>query len=126
LTPPPLADKTRAKAAGVISAVCVFIVGMAASRSRAQDDPMANTKSARKATRKIARRTAVNKSRRSQMRTAVRDVEAAIASGDKKSALAALKAAEPQLVRAARKGVLHKKTASRKISRLTKQLAKLP
>jgi small subunit ribosomal protein S20 len=86
---------------------------------------MANTKSARKATRKIARRTAVNKSRRSHMRTAVREVEAAITAGDKNSALAALKAAEPQLVRAARKGVLHKKTASRKISRLTKQLAKL-
>jgi small subunit ribosomal protein S20 len=87
---------------------------------------MANTKSARKATRKIARRTAVNKSRRSQMRTSVRDVETAIAAGDKKAALEALKTAEPQLVRAARKGVLHKKTASRKISRLTRQLAKLP
>jgi small subunit ribosomal protein S20 len=87
---------------------------------------MANTKSARKATRKIARRTAVNKSRRSHMRTAVRDVETALAAGDKKAALTALKAAEPQLVRAAHKGVLHKKTASRKISRLTRQLAKLP
>jgi small subunit ribosomal protein S20 len=86
---------------------------------------MANTKSARKATRKIARRTAVNKSRRSHMRTAVRDVEMALAAGDKAAALAALKSAEPQLVRAARKGVLHKKTASRKISRLTRQLAKL-
>jgi len=86
---------------------------------------MANTKSARKATRKIARRTAVNKSRRSHMLTAVRDVETALAAGDKAAALAALKSAEPQLVRAARKGVLHKKTASRKISRLTRQLAKL-
>jgi small subunit ribosomal protein S20 len=86
---------------------------------------MANTKSARKATRKIARRTAVNKSRRSHMRTAVRDVETALAAGDKAAALAALKSAEPQLVRAARKGVLHKKTASRKVSRLTRQLAKL-
>jgi small subunit ribosomal protein S20 len=86
---------------------------------------MANTKSARKATRKIARRTAVNKSRRSHMRTAVRDVETALAAGDKAAALAALKSAEPQLVRAARKGVLHKKTASRKISRLTRRLAKL-
>ena len=86
---------------------------------------MANTKSARKATRKIARRTEVNKSRRSRMRTAVREVETALAAGDKSGAQKALKAAEPQLVRAARKGVLHKKTASRKISRLTKQLAKL-
>jgi small subunit ribosomal protein S20 len=59
------------------------------------------------------------------MRTAVRDVETALAAGDKAAALAALKSAEPQLVRAARKGVLHKKTASRKISRLTRRLAKL-
>jgi small subunit ribosomal protein S20 len=86
---------------------------------------MANTKSARKATRKIARRTAVNKSRRSQTRTAVRTVETALAAGDKKAAIDALKTAEPQLMRAARKGVVHKKTASRKISRLTKQIAKL-
>ena len=86
---------------------------------------MANTKSARKATRKIARRTVVNKSRRSQTRSAVRNVESAVATGNKQAALDALKAAEPQLVRAARKGVVHKKTASRKISRLTRQIAKL-
>jgi len=86
---------------------------------------MANTKSARKATRKIARRTAVNKSRRSHLRTAIREAETAIAAGDKAAALTALKIAEPQLARAARKGVLHKKTASRKVSRLTRQLAKL-
>ncbi|MBV8743969.1 MAG: 30S ribosomal protein S20 [Xanthobacteraceae bacterium] len=86
---------------------------------------MANTKSARKATRKIVRRTAVNKSRRSQTRSAVRNVESAVATGNKQAALDALKAAEPQLMRAARKGVVHKKTASRKISRLTRQIAKL-
>jgi small subunit ribosomal protein S20 len=86
---------------------------------------MANTKSARKATRKIARRTVVNKSRRSQTRSAVRNVESAVATGNKQAALDALKAAEPQLMRAARKGVVHKKTASRKISRLTRQIAKL-
>jgi small subunit ribosomal protein S20 len=90
-----------------------------------QDIRMANTKSARKATRKIARRTVVNKSRRSQTRSAVRNVETALATGNKKAALDALKAAEPQLMRAARKGVVHKKTASRKISRLTRQIAKL-
>jgi small subunit ribosomal protein S20 len=90
-----------------------------------QDIRMANTKSAKKATRKIARRTVVNKSRRSQTRSAVRNVESAVATGDKKAALDALKAAEPQLMRAARKGVVHKKTASRKISRLTRQIAKL-
>jgi small subunit ribosomal protein S20 len=86
---------------------------------------MANTKSARKATRKIARRTVVNKSRRSQTRNAVRNVESAVATGNKQAALDALKAAEPQLMRAARKGVVHKKTASRKVSRLTRQIAKL-
>jgi small subunit ribosomal protein S20 len=90
-----------------------------------QDIRMANTKSARKATRKIARRTVVNKSRRSQTRSAVRNVETALATGNKQAALDALKTAEPQLMRAARKGVVHKKTASRKISRLTRQIAKL-
>ncbi|MGZ8389841.1 MAG: 30S ribosomal protein S20 [Rhodoplanes sp.] len=86
---------------------------------------MANTKSAKKATRKISRRTDVNKTRRSRMRTYVRQVEDAIASGDKTAAAAALKAAEPDLLRAAQKGVVHKRTASRKVSRLTHQVAKL-
>lgn len=86
---------------------------------------MANTKSAKKATRQIARRTIINKSRRTRMRGSVRDVEEAIASGDAKAAQAALKAAEPALMRAAQNGVLHKSTASRKVSRLTHQIAKL-
>ncbi|MEZ5891148.1 MAG: 30S ribosomal protein S20 [Xanthobacteraceae bacterium] len=86
---------------------------------------MANTKSAKKATRKIKSRTEVNKGRRSRMRTYVRSVEDAIKSGDKAAAAAALKAAEPVLVRAAQKGVVHKRTASRKVSRLTRRLAKL-
>jgi small subunit ribosomal protein S20 len=86
---------------------------------------MANTKSAKKKTRVIARRTEINKNRRSGMRTYVRKVEEAIASGDQTAALAALRAAEPQVMRASQKGVLHKKTASRKISRLTHQVAKL-
>ena len=86
---------------------------------------MANTKSAKKATRKIARRTEINKARRSRMRTFVRGVEDAIASDDKTTALAAFKAAEPVLVRAAQKGVIHKRTASRKVSRLAHQVAKL-
>ncbi|MBX9739195.1 MAG: 30S ribosomal protein S20 [Beijerinckiaceae bacterium] len=80
---------------------------------------MANTSSAKKAVRKIARRTAVNRSRRSQMRTYVRKVEEAIASGDAGVAQAALQAAEPLVMRAAQKGIVHKNTASRKISRLT-------
>ena len=62
---------------------------------------MANTKSARKATRKIARRTIVNKSRRSLLRNSVRKIEEAIASGDRTAALAAFKEAEPALMRAA-------------------------
>ena len=86
---------------------------------------MANTKSAKKATRKIARRTEVNKARRSQVRTMVRTVELALASGNKDAAVAALKAAEPALMRGAQRGVVHKKTASRKISRLSHRVAKL-
>lgn len=86
---------------------------------------MANTPSAKKAARKIARRTAINQSRRSRMRTHIRRVEEAIASGDRNAALAALRAAESQMMRAAQHGVLHKNTASRKISRLTKKVATL-
>jgi ribosomal protein S20 len=80
---------------------------------------MANTKSAKIAVRKSLRRTEINKGRRSALKTGVRAVEEAIRSGRKADALAALKAAEPQLVRTAQKGVIHKKTASRKVSRLT-------
>lgn len=79
---------------------------------------MANTNSAKKATRKIAARTAVNKSRRSRVRSFIRKVEEAIASGDQAAAAAALKAAQPELMRAASKGVVHSNTASRKVSRL--------
>ena len=79
---------------------------------------MANTSSAKKATRKIARRTEVNRNRLSRLRTFVRKVEEALASGDKKAATEAFQAAQPELMRAAGHGVLHKNTASRKISRL--------
>ncbi len=79
---------------------------------------MANTTSAKKATRKIARRTAVNRNRKSRVRTYLRKVEEAIATGDQAVAAAALQAAEPELMRAAQKGVVHKNTASRKVSRL--------
>ena len=88
---------------------------------------MANTSSAKKAVRKIERRTAVNRARRSQMRSYVRKVEEAIATGDADAAQAALAAAEPLVMRAAQKGIVHKNNASRKISRLTvrvKALAK--
>jgi small subunit ribosomal protein S20 len=86
---------------------------------------MANTKSAQKAVRKIARRTEVNKSRRTQMRTFVKRVEAALESKDGAAAAEALKAAEPKLARAAQKGIVHKNAASRKISRLTKRVKAL-
>ena len=86
---------------------------------------MANTVSAKKMTRKIAKRTAINRSRRSRMRTFLKKVEEAIASGDRNAASAALRAAEPELMRAAQKGVVHKNSASRKVSRLQHQVAKL-
>lgn len=86
---------------------------------------MANTKSAKKATRKIARRTEINKARRSRMRSHVRSVEEAIAGGDRTKALSALQAAEPELMRAAQRGVIHKRMASRKVSRLAHQIGKL-
>lgn len=86
---------------------------------------MANTSSAKKATRKIARRTAVNKNRRSRVRTFVRKVEEALAAGNKEEALAAFTAAQPELMRAASKGVLHRNTASRKVSRLAQRLKSL-
>ena len=86
---------------------------------------MANTKSAKKMVRKIARRTEVNKSRRSRVRSFVRKVEEAIASGDKKAAAEALRAAQPELHRSVTKGVLHKNTASRKVSRLAARVKKL-
>ncbi|CAD5284558.1 30S ribosomal protein S20 [Bosea sp. 62] len=86
---------------------------------------MANTTSAKKAARKIVRRTEVNKARRSRVRTFLRKVEEAIASGDKSAAAAALQAAQPELMRAAQKGVVHKNTASRKVSRLAHRIGAL-
>ena len=86
---------------------------------------MANTPSAKKATRKIARRTAINKNRRSRVRTFLRKVEEALAAGDKSAAQAAFTAAQPELMRAASKGVLHRNTASRKVSRLAQRLKSL-
>ena len=86
---------------------------------------LANTSSAKKATRKIARRTATNKNRRSRVRTFVRKVEEALAAGDKNAAQAAFLAAQPELMRAATKGVMHKNTASRKVSRLAQRLKTL-
>jgi small subunit ribosomal protein S20 len=86
---------------------------------------MANTSSAKKATRKIARRTAVNGARRSRMRTFVRKVEEALAAGDAVTAKAALALAEPEVMRAVSKGVVHKNTGSRKVSRLAQRVKTL-
>jgi small subunit ribosomal protein S20 len=86
---------------------------------------MANTSSARKAGRVIARRSAINKSRRSHMRTVITKIEEAITSGDRSLAVTMLKRAEGVIMRAAQKGVVHRNAASRKVSRLTQRVAKL-
>ena len=83
---------------------------------------MANTKSAKKAARKAERRTLINQARRSRMRTYVRKVEEAIASGDQDAAAVALRDAQPEIMRSASKGIIHKNTASRKISRLSARI----
>ena len=75
--------------------------------------------------RKIAKRTEVNKARRSRMRSFIRSVEEAITAGNKVAAQEALKNAEPAIMRNGQKGILHKRAASRKVSRLSKRVAKL-
>jgi len=86
---------------------------------------MANTPQARKRIRRNERRAEINTNRVSRIRTFVKKVEAAIAGGDKAAAAEALKAAQPELARGVSRGVLHKNTASRKLSRLTKRVAAL-
>ena len=86
---------------------------------------MANTSSAKKMVRKIAKRTDINRSRRSRMRTFLRKVEEAIATGDQAAAQAALRAAQPEIMRAAQKSIVHKNTASRKVSRLASRICTL-
>ncbi|WP_419729007.1 30S ribosomal protein S20 [Lichenicola sp.] len=83
---------------------------------------MANTASARKRIRQNEVRSARNTARRSRMRTFVKKVETAISSGDKEQAVAALRAAQPEMQRAVGKGVAHANTISRKISRLSKRI----
>ncbi len=86
---------------------------------------MANNPGARKAIRKIAARTEVNKARRSRVRTYVRKFEEALAAGDATVAKAAFIVAQSELMRAVSKGVVHKNTGARKVSRLSAQLSKL-
>ncbi len=83
---------------------------------------MANTAQSAKRARQAADRYEINKARRSRIRTFLRKVEEAIASGDPAAAAAALKAAQPELARGVTKGVLHKNTASRKMSRLASRV----
>ena len=84
---------------------------------------MANLSSSKKMVRKIERRTARNRDQKSKMRTFIRRVDEAIAGGDKAAAETALRAAQPLIARAGRKGLMRKKTASRKVSRLAKQIS---
>ena len=86
---------------------------------------MANTPQAKKRIRRNDRRAVINGARISRIRTFVKQVEAAIESGDKATALAAISKVQPELARGVAKGVLHKNTASRKFSRLTKRIAAL-
>ncbi|MDB5446432.1 MAG: ribosomal protein [Phenylobacterium sp.] len=86
---------------------------------------MANTPGAKKAVRKIARRTEVNKARRSRVRTFLRRFDEALAAGDAAQARTAFVEAQSELMRAVSKGVVHKNTGSRKVSRLAAQLRKL-
>ena len=83
---------------------------------------MANSPQPKKRARQIERRTAVNKTRKSRIRTFLRKVEEAIESGDKDAATAALRAAQPELMRGVTKGIFHKNTASRKVSRLASRV----
>ena len=86
---------------------------------------MANSPQAKKRARQIERRTAVNKARKSRIRTFLRAVEEEIASGDKAAATEALRAAQPELMRGVTKGIFHKNTASRKVSRLASRVKSL-
>lgn len=86
---------------------------------------MANTTSAQKMVRKIERRTAVNKSRRSRVRTFMKKLDVAVEEGDTATAQSALRSAESEIMRAVSKGVMHKNTASRKVSRLAKRVKAL-
>lgn len=86
---------------------------------------MPNIASAKKRVRQNAKRARINHARKNRIRTLTRNVEEALASGDKQAAVAALKVAEPEMQRGATKGVVHKRAANRKISRLTKRVAKL-
>ncbi len=86
---------------------------------------MANTQAAKRAVREIARRTEVNKSRRSRVRTFIRRVNEAVAAGDADTAREELRKAQPEIMRGAQKGIMHQNTAARTISRLAARVRKM-
>lgn len=86
---------------------------------------MANSPSAKKRVRQSERRTAINRDRRSRIRSSIKKVEETIAAGDKTAAQDALKQAQPEIMRGAGKGIVHKNTASRKLSRLSARIKAL-
>ena len=94
------------------------------ARGNKGSNPMAKTPGSKKAIRKIARRTEVNKARRSRVRTYLRKFEEALTAGDAGAAKTAFVEAQSELMRAVSKGVIHKNTGSRKVSRLAAQLRK--
>ena len=86
---------------------------------------MANSRSAKKSIRQIARRTAVNRNRIGRIRTFMKKVEEAIETGDKEAANSAFRAAQPEIHRGVTKGVLHKNTAARRLSRMSRRIRAL-
>jgi small subunit ribosomal protein S20 len=112
---------------GAVAYIAASILSGArtAAPIRGQENQMANNPGAKKSIRKIARRTEVNKARRSRMRTFVRKFEEAMSAGDLSAARTAFNDAQSELMRAAGKGVIHRNTGSRKVSRLAAQLKKL-
>ncbi len=86
---------------------------------------MPNIASSKKRVRTTAKRTVINTARKTRVRGFIRKVEEALAKGDKVAAQAALKSAEPEIMRGVSKGILHKNTGARKVSRLSKRVSKL-
>ncbi len=87
---------------------------------------MANTPSSKKRVRQLVRKTEVNKARRSRIKSFVKKVDESINAGDSQSAIGALRLAQPEIQRGVTKGIFHKNTASRKISRLAKRVKSIP
>ena len=109
----------------MLTAMRVGLKEQAHNEITAKVDKMANTAQSKKRARQNEKRAAVNKSRRSRIRTFLRKVEEAISNGDKSAASAALTAVQPELMRGVSKGIFHKNTAARKMSRLSARVKKI-